>query len=566
MFGTIRKHQTWLWVIIIAVIIVSFVVFFSPYTQMDTGRAPVRLGSIYGDPVTEEEYVQGQRDVALQYFFMSGGRWPDEDARQMGFDIDRETFQWLLLQHKARELDIHVASDTVAQMARDMTGSFQRVGVSTPQAFIKQVLEPRGYTASDFERFLRRYLAIQQLMAVVGISGKLVPPEDLNAFYARERQELQTQAIFISSSNYLNQVTVTPEVLGQFFTNRLAEYRIPERVKVRYVEFPISNYLAKAEAELSKTNFAENVDLMIQRLGTNFTQFGATPEEAKERIRQDMIRSRALPDVRREAAAFANELFDIEPMNPDNLAAVAEKRGLAVKETEPFDRRTGPPGLEVSQAFATAAFALNPTNEPFAGPLVGDESVYVIAYAARLPTELPLLEQVQAKVEQDFRQAQASSLAFGQAITAHQAITNAMAQGKDFATAAREANVTPEPLPPFSLSTRTLPAVEGRMSLGDLKQMAFSTEVGKLSPAERTSDGAVMLYVESKLPVDETRRATEMPAFARNVRQSRQNEAFNQWFGKEAVQGLRDVPLAQPRPPSSMGAPAAPAAPASGTP
>ena len=38
MFGTIRKHQTWLWAVIITLTIISFVVFFSPYSKLNNER------------------------------------------------------------------------------------------------------------------------------------------------------------------------------------------------------------------------------------------------------------------------------------------------------------------------------------------------------------------------------------------------------------------------------------------------------------------------------------------------------------------------------------------------
>ncbi len=81
MFGTIRKHQTWLWAIIITFTIISFVVFFSPYSKLNPGQGQVRLGSINGKAITEEALIQAQREAMLQYFFMSGGRWPDSDSR-----------------------------------------------------------------------------------------------------------------------------------------------------------------------------------------------------------------------------------------------------------------------------------------------------------------------------------------------------------------------------------------------------------------------------------------------------------------------------------------------------
>ena len=118
MFGTIRKHQTWLWGVIITVIVISFVVYFSPYSRLNnTSRGPANLGSINGERVSEEQFVHARSEVYLRYFFMTGN-WPDEDARKVGGQIDRETYQWLLLIQKQEQLGIHVSPSVAAQAAR----------------------------------------------------------------------------------------------------------------------------------------------------------------------------------------------------------------------------------------------------------------------------------------------------------------------------------------------------------------------------------------------------------------------------------------------------------------
>ncbi len=72
MFGTIRKHQTWLWAIIITVVIISFVVFFSPYSRMnDSHRVSANLGSINGETISQEEYVKAYKEICLRTFFMT---------------------------------------------------------------------------------------------------------------------------------------------------------------------------------------------------------------------------------------------------------------------------------------------------------------------------------------------------------------------------------------------------------------------------------------------------------------------------------------------------------------
>jgi len=127
-----------------------------------------------------------------------------------------------------------------------------------------------------------------------------------------------------------------------------------------------------------------------------------------------------------------------------------------------------------------------------------------------------------------------------------------LAQGKTFSAICAAAKLDLVPLPPLSISSRDLPGLEDRVNLNHLKQLAFSTAPGKVSAFQPTADGGLILHVKSKLPLDQARMDAAMPAFINYVRQSRQNEAFNEWFSKQASIGLKDTPLGQPRPAPTM--------------
>ena len=60
MFGTIRKHQTWLWGIIIVGTVVSFVIYFSPNARfgMSGGRRN-SIGSVDGQSITPQQVQRG---------------------------------------------------------------------------------------------------------------------------------------------------------------------------------------------------------------------------------------------------------------------------------------------------------------------------------------------------------------------------------------------------------------------------------------------------------------------------------------------------------------------------
>lgn len=551
MFGTIRKHQTWLWVVIITLTVISFVWFFSPSQGGGQGGGGGGYyGSIAGDKISALDFRNAQREVALHHF-LTTGRWPDEDMRSGGFDPERETYQWLLLVHKIEQMKVRVGPEEVARIARERIRPFERMGITSPAMFVQQVLRPHGLTLDDFERFARHSLGIQELINTVGLPGTLVTPAEADALYQREHQQLATEAVFFSASNYLASVTANPEAVAQFYSNRLAAYRIPERLQLTYVEFPFSNYLSQAETELSKTNLSEVVEANYVRLGTNYFA-GSTPEQAKAKIREQIIEQKARTLARERANEFARPIFDMEPMRADNLEKQAQAAGLAVHVTAPFDRENGPEEIDAGPDFTKAAFRLN-SEEPFASPAMGEHGMFVVAYHRTIPSEIPPLDQIRAKVASDYQQTQAIQMARHAADTFVASATNALAQGKSFPTIAAEAKAAVTQIPPLAISTRAVPELEEQVQLNQYKQIAFSTQPGKLSQATPIPEGAVAVYVKEKLPLDQAAMKADLPDFLTRVRRARQEEAFNAWFRKEAERALRDTPLNRP-PPPTMGA------------
>jgi hypothetical protein len=555
MFGTFRKHQTWLWAVIITVIIFSFVIYFSPYSKLnDSRRGPVNLGKINGERISEEDFIHARSEVYLRTFFMSGN-WPDEEAKKQGGQLERETYQWLLLIQKQKQLGIHISPDVVAQSARVMVSQFQRAGITSPDMFVRNLLNPRGLSVDDLERFVRHYMGVQELIATLGLGGKLVTPQEVRDLYKREHQEVATEAVFFPASNYLASVTVPPNALAQFYSNRLAVYRLPDRVQVSYVRYDLTNFLSEANQELAAmTNLDLQIDERYRQGGTNFLrELKATSlEDARVKAHDAYRKEIEMHLARKKANEFATPLFDMEPLRAENLDKLAKEKGLAVRITAPFDRENGPKDLEVGPDFATKAFARTP-EDPFAGPIVAYDGVYIIALNKKLPSEIPTLDQIRDHVVNDYKHNEALNLARRAGTDFYPTLTNGLAQGKPFASVCLNAKLKPVSVPALSLSTRDLPEVEEHIQLNQYKQIAFTTPLGTPSPFQPTSDGGLIVYVKEKLPLDEAKMNATLPAFANYVRQNRQNEAFNDWFRKEAEKGLRETPLARPPAPPSMG-------------
>ena len=544
MIGTIRKHSKVLWGLVIPALIISLFMFFLPQKNMNGGRGGGDFGSINGKKITQQQYVDALHEFQLNYFFHYG-TWPDKKNGLSQNDIDRETYVRLLLIQKASDLGIHVGLDTAAAVGNQMLSSFGRNGqtVSVTE-FVKRVLEPQGLTVTDFENFCRHDAALRQLVESVGASGALITPQEAAGFYRREHQEVAAQAVFLSAKNFLPSVQVTPAAVAQFYTNYLAEYRLPDRVQINYVAFEASDFLAQSKAEWAKTNLDAQVDAVYLQYGAQAFPDAKTPADAKAKIRDLLVRQRALVDARAQANDFASTVFNLSPTSAGNLAAVAKQKGYTVQTTAPFSAETGPQEFAAPEGFAKIAFGLTP-DEPFVNPIVSTNAVYVIALARQLPSEIPSFASIQSQVTQDYQMQQAAVLAREAGTNAYIRLTVAMASGKSFAAACAAAGLQPQSLPPFSISTRELPALAGRAEFNQVKQAAFTTAVGHISNFKETDDGGFILFVQSQLPVDQSVMNAELPQFVETLRRSREDEAFQSWLNVEAGRALGNMPFAQ---------------------
>jgi len=311
-------------------------------------------------------------------------------------------------------------------------------------------------------------------------------------------------------------------------------------MQVSYVAFEVTNYLAQAKAEWARTNFDELVGAYFRQVGENYRN-SKSPAEAKDKIREELIRDRAANDARKDANDFANAVFSLDPARPENLATVAKQRGLPVHVTAPFGSELGPEEFTAPPSFTKAAFGLTP-DEPFARPVAGPDAVYVLAFARQLLSEIPPLDQIRERVTQDYQWRTATLLAQRAGTNFVHTLTG-MTADRGFATLCIAAGLQPQMLPPFSLSTRELPELGDQAELNQLKQAVFTTPVGKPSDFEATSAGGFIVYVQSRLPIDQAKMNSELPQYIAALRRGRQNEAFSQWVNLEVNRQLRTTPV-----------------------
>ena len=545
MIGTIRKHSSWLWAIIIAATVVSFVVYFTPGAGRggSSRRGQGDFGSIGGVRITQDEYSDAYTEAMLMYFVASGGRgWPERNAeRNGGFDVVRETYRRIFLVRKLNELNIRADINSAADLGKMILFQLSPRDKALPYAEFIKVIGQQGIKPEDFQRFLQHQLALQQFISIIGMSGEFVTAKEAEPIFIRRHQERASAAVFFSASNHLAEVKEpSPEAVQQFFAAHTNAYQIPERIQVRYVAFELTNFMPRAEGEL--TNLAQDVEMYFKDMDTNYLRLGKSPEEAKGVIRDQLIRRQAAVHLRRQADDFINTLNNQEPMVPQNLDALAKSNGVPVHVTSPFDESEPPRELTSVPDLMTKAFGLN-ADIPFAGPLASSNALYVIALDKRIPSELPPLDAVRARVIADYKQVQAVNAARAAGEKFDEVLTNGLAQGKSFEALALQAKLKPITVPPMAMSTTNLPPeLSGHLSLYQFQQLLFSTPIGKSSGFSATREGGAIVYVQQQLPIDEAFMRASLPGAINELRQTRQQEMLNLWMHEQEQKYIGEIP------------------------
>jgi hypothetical protein len=465
--------------------------------------------------------------------------------------VERVADQFLFMEVLIKENKINVTTDAAARFTKQLFGLApqQPLPLDKFQDFVQNVLVRRGkLTLQDFDRFVRHQAAQQYLVALFGMSGKLITPKEAEFFYRRDNEPMATEIVFFPTANFYGATAPTDAELKDFFTKHQAEYRLPDREQINYVVFTISNYLAQADKVLG-TNINDKIDQIYHQQGADTFKDASgqplSPAAAQAEIKNNMRQMTAAQEAKRDANAFLSELSEghdaAHPYAPSDLFNLAKAKGLIVKTTEFFDEKTGCKDLDLPPKALHVLFSLreNDPDDPeksllyAPSPLEGKTAVYIIGLQKRLPSELQTLAAVRDQVTRDWRQTKALALAKDAGEKFADALQVGATQGKTFDAICAAQNLKPQTPPPFALATTNAPEFMNRDEFRQLQETAYVVPSGQFSKFVPTADGGFVVYVKDRLPVDQAAMQRELPYYLARMREQRQMVAFQEWFNRQ---------------------------------
>jgi hypothetical protein len=561
MIGTIRRHQQWLWAVIIAATILSFVYYLSPSQRYNLGQmrssSGPNLGSVNGEPVTLPQWQAAEREGHF-YFRLRTGAWPN-DTEEQKKQIQGWAERAMLMDALVRQYKVVPTTDAAARFAKQLLGvpPDQPMPADKFQDFVKnELMRKGGLTVDDFNRFVRNQMGEEYLASLFGLSGALITPKEAEFFCRRDNTPMVAEVVTFPTANYYGATTPTDAELQDFFAKHQAEYRLPDRIQINYIVFDPSNFLARAD-KLIGTNLDDRVDQYYHQQGPESFKDDSgnvlSAEAAVAKLKKQMRQFAAAQEAMKDANAFLGELGEghdeAHPYAVSDLFKLAKAKGMTVRTTEPFDEQDGCPDLNVPSKTLHLLFSLRENDPDDAdhsllyapSPLAGENAIYVAGLKKRLPSELRTLAQVHEEAVRDYRDEKALALAKEAGAKLAAALQAGLTQDKTFDAVCQAQGFKPQSLPPFALTSTNSPPTMEKSDFVRLQQTAYALPEGQASGFIPSSDGGFIVCVKQRLPVDEALIKQQLPYYVARLRADRQMAAFQEWFGRQLQ--LRLVPI-----------------------
>lgn len=546
MFKTLRQHKTWLWGILIIVVIISFVIFFSPDVNRHPEAGPATVGRMDGKPVDRDTFIAAHIEADLLYF-MNNGQRPQEGRG--GWDGENEAKQRLILKDRAAKAGIKVSPEAATIWLQSLPFFKNKTGDYSPalyERFITTSLIPNGYSKYMLEELAKSEMAIKQLISTVGLPGAMVSPRYATTSLQAQKEIYVAELATFPLSNFLASLENIAEAdLLQHYTNRMSSYRIPEKMQVHYIEFPATNYfnagmaLFTQKEKASASEFADKIykdndpELYVDEEGNTLSEAAA-----KEKIITEIHKEYSLRAARAAAAEFINTYFAAEKFSEQDYMDAAKAKGLTPKLSEPFSRTDGKPeALDFPASFAEAAWKLSSTNAVIP-PVVGLTNVFAICFAGKIESKTPEYSEVADKVLEDYKKAEAVKECNAAARAFATSVTNLLATGKSFQEAATESKAQFTAIPEFTADANGVD-IELPAQWWQIKNaVSFKTAPSVCSPIIpasplSTNAAAAVVYLKERKSADPALVEAELSNHTKVLLADNLQSVFTEWFMQE---------------------------------
>jgi len=498
--------------VMLGIIALVFIFFLGGGSQL-TGRP--NAAAVVGDTEISVAEIEQARQRNEQFYREQYGAQLTPELLKM-LDIPSLTLNQLVdaavLRQEAENLGLQVPDEALRLEIREIP-AFQREGQFSPAAY-RAVLERQGIGPDHFEADLRKQLLIEQLVDLVRRGVHVTDAEALEAFH-RDNDELTLEYVKLPAVDFEAGVTIDDAALATWFDENAEQFREPERIRVRYLEY-------------DPTHFADKSSITAEAVEEHYALHADTDFTVKETVSARHILKKVAPDAdepAKKAARAAINAVAARLAKGEDFATVARETSEDSSAESGGDLGTFGRGRMVAP-FEEAAFALEPGQT--SGIVESPFGFHIIRVDAKTAGRVKPIEEVRDEIVTLLANEGAAAKAFDAAA----ADALAIQEGTPIEKIAETRSVSVLTTAPFAQgeSIAELQLAQPSPTFGEA---AYSlSEVGATSDAIKAGDRYYIIQLQEKMEtriptLDEARErvvAAYRTAKAREIAEKRADE------------------------------------------
>lgn len=486
------------WYIVLGVIVIAFVGFFTPTMGNKAAKPKANdMGELFGEKISQQEYRRALQNTHIWYI-LSSGRMPDMNSETVEM-LQQQAWERLAVLHKAAAEKIIVSNQEVIQQIQRMPVFQNQSGVFDPAAY-KAILSNIGISSQQLEDASREQIAQYKLM-FRPVQAALISPYELHRAYQMYTDRLVLNYAMIPRSQLEQGASATREDAEAFFVGNMESFRIPSKVRVSYVEYPVADFVEQAELPEGAALQVYNQNIETYRVENEdelapveYKPFEEVEAEINVTLKEYAARRLALEEATSLVAAIAPR----SPNEKPDFKGAAATAGLQIKTLPAFGPTGELKGIDPTAPFRQNALGLqDDIYSSFSDAVVGKDSVYVLSLEQRYESFLPVFDAVEKEVTAAARAQAASQLGATRLMEIRDAISAAVVDGTGFADAVQ----------PYGLEVKTTAEFDLTTDLQEdyaeqLMQSSITVAQGQLGPVVPVEGGALFVYVAQRTSVD----------------------------------------------------------------
>jgi parvulin-like peptidyl-prolyl isomerase len=530
----IRSRLVWL--ILGGLFAFSLVWFVGPNTSgcSPSANAGPEEGILNGKPVST-------RDFALARYFELGMRQnlPDlsDETRER---IRQAVWRRLAALEEAKRLGISVTDAELATLIR-RAPAFSANGAFDRMQYEAAVRKQYGADVETFEEFIRQNIVLRKLQAMLQ-SAVWHTPSEVAAKLNNITDEFFIEMAELKRSHLAPPPEASADEAQKYFEDNPERFRVPEKISVRYVAFPIP----RAEERPAPTEEAIQAyyDAHSERYSTVETNGTVTPvpiATVKAEIVTNLQAEAAVSTTREQAMEFVLKLQPDRFGNSATFDALAAQRGMAIHTSRFFSATEPLPELKVGLDFTRQAIGLDRTSrdKDVSNPVVGEEAVYVLAAHTNQPSRIPEFSEVKIQASRLAAVRKQEELFKKRCDEIRQSVVAAVAGGSPFDAALKTQGLSVTNVPPFSLYESS--EETNSFAYADTVKPAIMTlQKGTVSAVLDAEPDALLVFVRDRKPADPLTAESLRPQLLAGLDNHRGEIVFADW-ADQLVKGGRLV-------------------------